>query len=75
MINKLKDIICDYTGKQNIEITEASVIRSDLGLSSYDLVQLVCRIEDEFDIEIPDKYINSFKTIGDVIKFIEENEE
>lgn len=74
MINKLKDIICDYTGKQDIKITEASVIRSDLGLSSYDLVQLVCRIEDEFDVEIPDKYINSFKTIGDVIKFIEKNE-
>ena len=75
MINKLKDIICDYTGKQDIGISEASVIRSDIGLSSYDLVKLVCRIEDEFDIEIPDKYINSFKTIGDVIKFIEENEE
>lgn len=74
MINKLKDIICDYTGKPNIEITEASLIRSDLGLSSYDLVQLVCKIEDEFDVEVPDKYINSLKTIGDVIKFIEKNE-
>ena len=31
-------------------------------------------LEDEFDIEVPDKYINSLKTIGDVIKFIEKNE-
>ena len=52
MINKLKDIICDYTGKQDIKITEASVIRSDLGLSSYDLVQLECKIEDVYDVEI-----------------------
>lgn len=74
MIERIKEIICDYTGKPNIEITEASLIRSDLGLSSYDLVQLVCKIEDEFDVEIPDKYINSLKTIGDVIKFIEKNE-
>lgn len=74
MIEKIREIISDYTGKSNIEITESSLIRSDLGLSSYDLVQLVCKIEDEFDIEIPDKYINSLKTIGDVIKFIEDNE-
>ncbi len=74
MIERIKEIICDYTGKPNIEITEASLIRSDLGLSSYDLVQLVCKIEDEFDVEVPDKYINSLKTIGDVIKFIEKNE-
>lgn len=74
MIERIKEIICDYTGKPNIEITEASLIRSDLGLSSYDLVQLVCKFEDEFDVEVPDKYINSLKTIGDVIKFIEKNE-
>ncbi len=74
MIERIKEIICDYTGKSNIELTESSLIHSDLGLSSYDLVQLVCKIEDEFDVEVPDKYINSLKTIGDVIKFIEKNE-
>ena len=70
MINKLEQIIRDYTGKDDIEITESSIIRLDLGLSSYDLVQLVCQIEDEFDIEIPDKYSGSFKTVGDVVSFI-----
>ncbi len=70
MINKLEQIIRDYTGKEDIEITESSIIRLDLGLSSYDLVQLVCQIEDKFDIEIPDKYIGSFKTVGDVVSFI-----
>lgn len=71
MIDKLSEIIKNYTGKNDVVIDENTVILSDIGLSSYDLVQLVCSVEDEFDIEIPDKQIAKFKTIGDVIDFIE----
>lgn len=34
---------------------------------------MVCAIEDEFDIEIPNSAIKKFKTVKDVIKFIEKN--
>ena len=71
MLNKLITIIQDKTYVDTFKINENSVLLSDLGMNSLDLVQLVCDVEDEFDIEIPDRAIRSFKTVGDVIAFIE----
>ncbi len=70
MINKLKEIICEHTGLEDFEINEDTVLITDLGLNSMDLVNLACDVEDEFDIEIPDRAIKEFKTIGDVMDFI-----
>lgn len=70
MLEKLKEIIKEHTGS-DIDITEDTVLLTDLGMSSFDLVQFVCAVEDEFDVEIPDKEIKNFKTVGDVIGFIE----
>lgn len=71
MLERLTKIINEYTGKNNIPIDENTVLISDLEVSSFDLVNLVVSVEDEFNIEIPDKCIKDFKTVGDVIKFIE----
>ena len=71
MIEKLTQIICEYTGNNDIAITENTVLIADLGLNSLDLVNLAVKVEDEFDIEIPDRAIKDFKTVGDVIAFIE----
>lgn len=72
MLEKLQEMIRNATGDNTLVITEDTVLLSDTGLSSYDLVQLVCSVEDEFDIEIPDKQIPKFKTVGDVINYITE---
>ena len=71
MIEKLTEIIRDYTGNENLTLSENTVIIADLGLTSLDLVNLAVSIEDEFDIEIPDRKIKEFKTVGDVIAFAE----
>lgn len=68
MLEKLTQIIRDYTGNQSIELTEKTMLSGDLGLSSLDLVNLAAEIEDEFDIEIPDRAIKNIKTVGDIIK-------
>lgn len=73
MIEKLTKIICEHTGNNDITITEDTVLIADLGLNSLDLVNLACIVEDEFDIEIPDRAIKDFKTVGDVIAFIEKS--
>lgn len=71
MIEKLTEIIREHTGNSDITITEETVLIADLGLNSLDLVNLTCIIEDEFNIEIPDRAVKNFKTVGDVITFIE----
>lgn len=71
MLERLKSILSKNTGINVSEITESSKLKSDLGLTSYDLAELACIVEDEFDIEIPNRAITTLKTVGDVIEFIE----
>lgn len=71
MLEKLTEIIQKYKGDKSIVISEATVIKEDLGMSSFDLIQLACAVEDEFDVEIPDISIKNLKTIADVILLIE----
>lgn len=71
MLEKLRQILVDQTGDDQISISKDTILISDLGLSSFDLVNLACAVEDEFDIEIPDRAIRQLKTVGDVVDFIE----
>ena len=44
-----------------------------LGADSLDTVELVMAFEEEFGIEIPDDAAETIQTVGDAVKFIEEN--
>lgn len=71
MIERLKKLVRNYTHNDELEITEDTVFFMDLGLDSFDLVQIICEIEEEFDIEIPDKVLKNFTTVGDVASYLE----
>lgn len=70
MLEKLTKIIRNETGDSTMKVSRDTVLLTDLGLNSLDLVNLVCVVEDEFDVEIPDRVIGSMKTIGDVMDFL-----
>ena len=70
MLEKLTAIIREETGDKNMTVSRDTVLLTDLGLNSLDLVNLVCVVEDEFDVEIPDRVIGSMKTVGDVMDFL-----
>ena len=74
MLEKLTNIIREHTGDNSIVINEDMDLKADLGLNSLDLVNLACVVEDEFDIEITDRNIKDFRTVKDVLLFIEEQE-
>ncbi len=73
MIETLKELLNEYVGETEVEITESTDLKNDLGLNSLELAELACAVEDEYDIEIPNKAIHTIATVGDVIKYIEEN--
>ena len=52
MLEQLKAIYFELTGNSDADITPKTKIADGLGLSSLGKVQLVCAIEDHFDIEI-----------------------
>lgn len=49
---------------------ESSFI-DDLGADSLDIVELVMAMEDEFQIDIPDKDAEGIKTVQDAISYIQ----
>lgn len=71
MIDKLRQIIWDYTNDESIVIQPDTSLLGDIGLNSYELVEIICNIEDEFDIEIPDRILPTFKKVQDVVDYIE----
>ena len=71
MLEKLQEIVRKYADDEEIVISGEMVLLSDLGLNSYELVELVCKVEDEFDVEIPDRVIGRLKTVQDVLDYID----
>lgn len=71
LLKRLRELLVDYTGIVDFEITEETSLKNDLCLNSFDLIQMVAVIEEEFDIEIADCRIKDIKTVGDVIDIIE----
>lgn len=66
--NKVMQIIADYT--QIEAINQNSRLVADLGINSFDLVELILEFEDEFAIKILDKEIKSLLTVADITKLI-----
>ena len=71
MLDKMTQIIREQTGNEDITVTRDTVLLTDLGMNSFDLINLVCILEDEFEVEIPDRVIGNFKTVGDVVDYID----
>ena len=73
MLEKIVSILARYSKFDPSLISEQTILTSDLGLSSFDVVSLVSDFEDEFDIEIPDKDIRLFQSVKDIIEYIKKN--
>lgn len=71
MLETLKEVICRYVDIDPNTLTEETNIRSELGLNSLELINIAVAIEDEFDVEIPDREVGNIETLGDAIKVIE----
>ena len=74
MFERTVKILEEYV-EEDCEITKDSSLVDDLGLSSLEVISIVSAFEDEFEIEIPDKVIPSLRTVGDIVKYLEENVE
>ena len=66
-------LICDQLDLEEDKVTMDSDIMEDFEADSLDVVDLVMSIEDEFGLEVPDDQIENFRTVGDVVRYIEEN--
>jgi acyl carrier protein len=72
---RVKDIIVEQLGVNPDQVTPDAKFIEDLGADSLDTVELVMALEEEFGQEIPDEEAEKLQSVGDVIKYIEENQQ
>ena len=70
---RVQKIICEQLEIDSHLVTEDASISGDLGADSLDLVDRSMSIEEEFNIEVPDDVLDHVRTVGDIVKFIEDN--
>lgn len=70
MLDKIREIIIEQLNLQEVEITEDTSFKDDLGADSLDLFELVMAFEEEYGIEMPQDDLEDIDTVGDVIKLL-----
>jgi len=71
--DRVRDIICEHLSAKREQLTPEAKFIEDLGADSLDTVELVMALEEEFGIQVPDEEAEKLASVGDVIRFIEDN--
>ena len=74
VFEKVREILVDQLDVDEDAVTMEASIQNDLGADSLDIVDLVMSLEEEFDCEIPEEEIENIKTVGDIVKYIEDHQ-
>ena len=70
MLELIARIVYDVTGKKGITMDTDFV--QDLGLNSFDVVNVVAAFEDHFQTTVPARYIWQLSTVRDVLNYMKE---
>lgn len=70
---RIRELLAEQLDIDEDKITMDSDILEDFEADSLDVVDMVMTLEDEFGIEVPDEQIENFHTVGDVVRYVEEN--
>ncbi len=71
---RIKDIVVEQLGVNADQVSPEAKFIEDLGADSLDTVELVMALEEEFGSEIPDEEAEKLTTVGDVIRYIEDQQ-
>lgn len=73
VLDQIKEILKDTMDIDESKITLDAKLKEDLELDSLDSVELIMSAEEEFGIEIPDEDVMNFKTVNEIVNYIEEH--
>lgn len=70
-IEKVKAIVAEQLDAEVEGMVMETSLMEDLDADSLDAVEIIMTLEDEFDIEIADEDAEGFKSIGDIVNYID----
>ena len=68
------NIIVEQLGVDNSEVTLEKSFVEDLNADSLDLTELIMTFEERFGFEISEEEAEKLKTVGDVVRYIEQKQ-
>ncbi len=68
---KIRTALADYLKRDPDRILVTQHLRDDLGLDSMAVIELLYRIEEAFDLQIPDQDLVGLTTVGHVVSYVE----
>ena len=74
IFEKIASILAEQFGIEQDEITMDTSFE-DLGADSLDVVELTMALEEEFGVTIADEELPNMKTVGDLVKYLEDHAE
>ncbi len=67
---KIADVVRSHLSlDESIQITPETSLK-DMKIDSLDVIEIIMKIEDCFEIEIPDEKLNEFRNLGDIAEYI-----
>jgi acyl carrier protein len=70
MLTLIKKLIMEFADVDEDAITEQSSFMGDLHLTSYDVVCLIGKLEENLGVEIPDREIRDITTVGELLDYL-----
>lgn len=71
MLEKIKELICNYVEVNKEDITEDSRFIEDLGFNSYDFISMLGDLETEFGVTVDEAEVVNIHTVGEAVKYLE----
>ena len=68
---KIRTSLGEYLKRDPATILITQHLRDDLGLDSMAVIELLYRIEEAFDLQIPDQDLVGLTTVGHVVHYVE----
>lgn len=73
MFEEVKKMIAKQLRIDEAKINMESLIKEDLGADSLDILQMLMTLEETYGITIPDEELMDFKTVKDIVDYINKN--
>lgn len=68
---RVKEVVVKELSVDESQVTLEASFTGDLNADSIGMVELVMKLEDAFNVTIPDEDAEKIKTVGQVVEYIE----